>query len=146
MLRQKPSPGKPQGANRQIPDLTKARSTFGVSSTSPMQVAGMVTSVRSVTLRRLRRRRLFREHQVHPVARTTKCVLLSERQDHVRGRTAHSSMKQRQQPQQRRQMLKPSPRLRPSRRLNPVLRQRRQPSQRLNLPLLRFECAEHGIH
>ena len=85
-----------------------------------------------------------------PSGRTNNQVCLpSERQDRVHGKTAHSSMKQRQQPQQlqqRRQMRKRSPRLSPSRRLTPVLRQRRLQSQRLSLPLLRFECAEHGIH
>ena len=78
MLRQKQSPRKPRGANRQIPKLTKARNTFGVSSVSLIQVAEMVTSVRSVTPRRFRRHRLVQEHQVRPVARTTKCVYLQK--------------------------------------------------------------------
>ena len=108
-----------------------------------------VTSVRSVTLRSLRRHRLVQEPQVHSVVRTTKCVLPSERQDHVHGKTAHSNMKQRQrprQPQQRRRTRKRSLRLSPSQRLNPVLWRRKLQSQSLSLPLLQFECAEHGIH
>ena len=110
--------GKPDDAAAVLPQ-SKVKSTDSRADESKKHIRCKFhftdAGVRSVIPRRLRRRRLAPEHQVHPVARTTKCVLPSERQERVHGRTAHSSMKQRQQPQQRRQIRKRS-------RLNPALR------------------------
>ena len=128
------------GANLQIPNPTKARSTFGVSSTSPTQAAGMATNVRSVTPRRLLRPRTVRGHRVLPDAQTAKCALHSNGQDLVPGRIARSSMRQLQLPRQQKQRRKPRLRRRQSR------RPRRPRSPRLSLLHLRFVCAEHGIH
>ena len=74
--RRKPSQRKQPGA---VADLTKARSTFGVSFTSPMQGAEMATSVHSAIPRRPLRLRHVREPQVRPAEPTTKCVLRSIR-------------------------------------------------------------------
>ena len=145
--RRKPSQRKQPGASRPTPNLTKARSTFGVSFTSPMQRAEMATSVHSAIPRRPLRLRHFREPQVRPAEPATKCVLRSGRQDHVPGRTAHSSMKQRQpllQRQHRSLKQRQSPRLTQSQSLNPALRPRRRRSRMPSRLLQLFGCAEHG--
>ena len=138
--RRKPSRRKQPGVSRPIPNLTEARSTLGVSFTSPKQDAEMATYVHSAIPTRPLRLRCVREPQVRPANPTTRCVVRSGRQDRAPGRTAHSSMKQ-HQPLLRRQhrslKQRRSPRLKQSQSLNPALRlrsrQRRRSSRLLQL-------------
>ena len=125
-----------------MPSPTRARSIFGVTSTtSPMQAAGMATNVRSVIPRRLLRPRTVRNTESFRTHKQSS-VLDTNGQDLAPGRIAHSSQPPRQQKQRR----KPRLRRRQSRRPSPKLQPRRPQSPRLSLLHLQFVCAEHGIH